>query len=208
MKTCYIVGAGDFSSQFTPESEDFVIAADGGYSHLLKSQIRCDLFVGDADSLGYLPNDVKTVVHPQKKDQTDMHLAYLEGRKRGYKNFVIYGGTGGRVDHTFANFSLLLNARKLGDTVELRDTEWGATVICNEKIRLTANRGEHLSVFAFGGSAQGVSLRGTLYEAENITLTPDFPLGVSNAFTDKTAEISVNEGALLIIFSHSAKTIF
>ena len=34
MGICYIVGAGDFYKPFTPEKDDLVIAADGGYDHL------------------------------------------------------------------------------------------------------------------------------------------------------------------------------
>ena len=37
------------------------------------------------------------------------------------------------------------------------------------------------------------------YEAENLTLSPDFPLGVSNSFTDKECEIEVRDGVLLVM---------
>ena len=205
MKTCYIVGAGDFSASFLPEKEDLVVAADGGYKHLCESNIRCDLFVGDSDSLGYIPSDIETITYPVKKDETDMYLAYKAGKDRGYSRFVIYGGTGGRIDHTFANFSLLCAAAKAGDNIEIRDTEWGATVIYNKKIRIHAPQGSPLSVFAFGGKARGVSIEKAAYEASGIELSPDFPLGVSNAFTSEDAEISVCDGALLIIYSAAAK---
>ena len=37
MGICYIVGAGDFTSEFSPSDNDLVIAADGGYDHLKKN---------------------------------------------------------------------------------------------------------------------------------------------------------------------------
>ena len=56
MKTCYIVGAGDFGDgTLCPREEDLVIACDGGYAHCMERGIRMDLVAGDFDSLGYLP---------------------------------------------------------------------------------------------------------------------------------------------------------
>ena len=93
MGICYIVGAGDFPYGFSPKDDDLVIAADGGYDHLKKNGIRCDLLIGDLDSISASADGVQTKRFPIRKDETDMHLAYLEGKARGYKEFHIYGGT-------------------------------------------------------------------------------------------------------------------
>ena len=119
MGVCYIVGAGDFHGSFTPAKDDLVIAADGGYLALMERGIRCDILLGDMDSLselGVASSDCKApeiLKFPVEKDETDTHLAYLEGARRGYTEFYIYGGTGGREDHTFANYSLLLYGQNI-----------------------------------------------------------------------------------------------
>ena len=200
MKKCYLVGAGDMHQGFTPAPDSFVIAADGGYKHLLNFGITPNLFVGDGDSLGSFPDSVECIRHKVQKDETDMHLAYLEGRRRGYQSFELYGGTGGRIDHTLANFSLLLYAKKLGDNIEIFADTWRAVMILNESITLPCHEGKNLSVFAYGDTAEGVSVKGALYEAENITLKNDFALGVSNSFLSSDVTISVSSGALLIIY--------
>lgn len=200
MKYCYIVGAGDFDTPFTPREDELVIAADGGYAHLIKNGIRCDLFVGDADSLGYLPSEVECVIHKVEKDETDMHLAYLEGKKRGCTAFKIHGGTGGRIDHTIANFSLLSFIRNEGYDAELYGTGWAARLIKNENVEICGECGKTVSVFAFGGTAHGVYISGLKYEASGATLSPSFPLGVSNSFTDSVGRVSVECGELLIIY--------
>ena len=61
MKTCYIVGAGAFYGDFTPDETDLVIAADGGYSTLKSLEIRCDLLIGDMDSIASIPTDVEII---------------------------------------------------------------------------------------------------------------------------------------------------
>ena len=129
-----------------------------------------------------------------------MQLCYEEGRRLGFLSFAIHGGTGGRPDHTFANYSLLLRIAEDGGRATLYSEKYLATVIKNTSITLRGKCGNHLSVFAFGGNAEGVSVLGAEYEARDVTLTPDFPLGVSNSFKDGDAVISVSSGALLVMW--------
>ena len=199
MSICYIVGAGEFYGSFTPEKGDLVIAADGGYASLKERNIRCDLLVGDLDSLTDAPTDIKTLTHPIEKDETDMHLSYLEGKKRGYTKFRIYGGVGGRADHTFANYCLLSYIRKDGCEAVLCGDGYEALVIENESTRVAGTPGNTVSVFAFGGVAAGVNIKGLYYTLKDGELTPSFPLGVSNHFTEEECEIEVKEGTLLVI---------
>ena len=134
-----------------------------------------------------------------EKDETDTHLAYLEGAKRGYTAFRVYGGVGGREDHTFANYSLLLYAKNRGHSMTLVGDGYESFVIKNESVTLSGRPGATLSVFAFGGSASGVNILGAKYEARDVTLHPEFPLGVSNSFLRGEVWLSVKDGALLVM---------
>ena len=69
----------------------------------------------------------------------------------------------------------------------------------NEKRTLRGKTGHGVSIFAVNGEARGVSVRGLEYEAENITLSESFALGVSNAYRDTEGEIEVTSGYLLVI---------
>lgn len=198
-RTCYIVGAGEFFGSFAPLDDDFVIAADGGYAELISRGIRCDLLVGDLDSLKSVANDVKTLTFPPEKDDTDMRLAYLEGKKRGYTSFEIYGGTGGRSDHTFANYCLLYEMKLDGCEARLHGRSDIAYIIRNEATRGGGSSNKYISVFAFSEKASGVCIQGLKYEVTDAILQPHFPLGVSNQKTGGEYEISVSDGTLLII---------
>ena len=200
MGICYLVGAGTFYGQITLCIGDIIIAADGGYDSLVRHGYTPDVIIGDFDSVrAKIPEGIRTVFHPKEKDETDMMLAYSEGVRLGYTEFVMLGATGGRLDHTYANLSLLLYAKERGHNVTVIDG--GGVIIClkDESVTLAGNAGENFSVFAIGGAANGVTIAGSKYEVTDVTLTPSFPIGVSNEFTGNDVRISVGEGALLVI---------
>ena len=195
---CYIVGAGELHSLPSPTEGDLVIAADGGLDALASGGITPAVVVGDLDSLsGRVPEGVEILRHPVEKDETDSHLSYLEGAKRGYTRFSLYGCTGGRDDHTFANYSLLLYAKKQGHDMTLVSKDYDILVILDEEREIIARVGATLSVFALGGDCR-VTLSGTYYPADNLLITPDFPIGVSNHTTASTVKIKA-DGALLVM---------
>ena len=105
---CYLVGAGRLCGpHFSPEKEDLVIAADGGYTHLQELGIRTDLLIGDMDSLsGAVPEGVRVLPFKPEKNDTDMALSAAYALTEGFQRIRIYGGSGGRFDHTLANLQL------------------------------------------------------------------------------------------------------
>lgn len=201
MGVCYIVGAGVLYGKPAPKDGDLVIAADGGYDHLSALGIVPDLVIGDMDSVSAEHIGIQTIRYPKKKDKTDMHLAYLIGREKGYREFVVYGGTGGRPDHTFANYSLLFLAKNNGDSITVVDEKYDIFALKNEKIEILDRCGCTLSVFAFSGRAEGVCIDGCEYNVSDGVLECDFALGVSNEITLDTASVAVSCGRLLVMVS-------
>lgn len=202
---CYIVGAGDDNGlDFTPSPEDFVIAADAGILCLEKYGITADLAIGDFDSLGAPP------IHPNIKrlnpfkDETDLYSAICEGINAGYSQYHIYGGTGGRTDHTIANVQLLayLSQNKMRGYLFGKDSI--ITAITNDRIAFKPIRSGYVSVFSYTEKCCGVYLSGLKYELENAVMANTFPLGVSNEFIGSESSISVADGTLLIVFPKSA----
>lgn len=200
MNKCYIVGAGNnFGTIFYKEPGDFVIAADGGVKTLEKLNIEPDTIMGDFDSLGYTPAGENVIVHPVEKDDTDMMLAVKYAIKKGYRNIQLFGGTGGRIDHTIANIQTMYWAARKGINIKMSDDKNDYWVINSSSIEIDCREGKDLSVFAIGGRAKNVTIKGGKYECENYTLTSDNPTAVSNSFEKKPVNINVESGALLII---------
>ena len=127
---CYVVGAGEFCPRgLTPGPGDLVIAADGGFAALEGLGLSPDLVVGDFDSLGHRPDHPHVVALPVEKDDTDMHSAIRLGWERGYRAFRLYGGTGGRIDHTLANIQSLARLASQGGRGWLVGPRWTATAL-------------------------------------------------------------------------------
>lgn len=92
---------------FRPAENDFVITADAGFRYLEQAGILADLVIGDFDTLKEISTGANVVRLSCEKDDTDILAAVREGIKAGYAEFHIYGGTGGRFDHTLANLQVL-----------------------------------------------------------------------------------------------------
>ena len=199
MNTCFIFCAGGFDRLAVPMGDgDLVIAADGGLRHTRLLGIRPDLVLGDFDSLGYVPEGA--VVHPVEKDDTDAMLAVRQGLDLGYRNFVIYGGMDGpRLDHTIANLQTLCFLAQKGARGHLVGQCFNATVIKDEKVEFSPDCGGIFSVFCLGNDAI-VSITGAKYEADHVTLTAHFPLGVSNHFEGKPVTVTAHSGTVIVIY--------
>lgn len=165
--------------------------------------ITPDLIVGDFDSLGYVPKGDNIIIHPKIKDDTDTLLAIKKGLKNGYNYFKIYGCIGGRLDHTLANIQTASFACDNNATTVFYFDNSCMTVIKNSCITFSSKNKGNISVFALSGLAEGVTESGLFYETDNITISPDFPLGVSNEFTGKEAYISVKNGKLCVIWENT-----
>ncbi len=211
MGICYIVAAMKNEYTIDKKPEDLIIAADGGYGQL--GGCRADFVIGDFDSLGYVPDEKHVQVYPCQKDDTDMMLAVKLGLEKGYRQFVLLGGLGGRLDHTLANVQTLAYLLSNGAKGILKSAETDVYMIgangqeeekvcfdCTENtISFPEGTTGIFSVFSYGESAEGVQICGAQYELSDAVLTDHFPIGVSNCFTGREATISVQKGRLLVI---------
>lgn len=200
MGKCIIFCAAMFDGLALPiREDDHIIAADGGLEHTKRAGIQAHEILGDFDSLGYVPQDGR--VFPVEKDDTDAMLAVRRGLDLGYREFILYGSLDGpRLDHTIANFQTLQFLADRGASGYLVGTDYIVTVVKDGTIRFSSDAEGTVSVFCLGPDAEGVTLRGLYYPLENGRLTAGFPLGVSNHFTGKEAEITVKNGSLLVLW--------
>ncbi|HIR76293.1 MAG TPA: thiamine diphosphokinase [Candidatus Choladousia intestinipullorum] len=200
-KTCFIVGAGSFDGiKLRPQQGDLVIAADGGYTYLENEGIEPDVLLGDFDSLEKMPDCRNLERHSPIKDDTDMALAADYGIEHGCRRFFLYGGLGGRLDHTIGNLQLLMGLARRGMEAYLIGEGNILTAITGETITFSEKSRGFLSVFCMSEPARGVWERGLKYSLTDAVLTCDRTLGVSNEFTGEKGSVAVKDGTLILVW--------
>ena len=202
--TSFIENEIDINSRVN--SEDYVICTDGGYDIATVQGIRPDLILGDFDSIsGALPGDIEIKRFKPEKDFTDLELAIKTAVESEFTELEIIGGMGGRLDHTVANLQLLFHYDMYFEKLVMLDGMNECFILDSKKdsnfiIPFVAN--SYFSVFSLTTKTTGLCIKDAKYELTNHILTSDFPLGVSNEFSDnKNAAISMDDGTLLIVIS-------
>ena len=205
-----IVGAGDFGDYVIERHDgDLVIAADGGYTHLQRAGVPCDLLMGDLDSL---PPDTVIGTETRRfnpiKDDTDTMLAVRHGLSLGYRKFFLFGIFGGRFDHTVGALQTVAFLAEQGAEVcafeQSADGKHSSyiTALKNGTMHFPKTAEGYVSLIAWGGDAVGVTLENLKYPLSGQTLHPQIALGISNEFLEsRSACVTVECGMLLVVKS-------
>ena len=186
----------DYIKSFIQKS-DTVICADSGYNHAVKMGIRPRVIVGDLDSIGNIPKGVETLRYPEKKNLTDTEIALEWARERGFKEFLLLGATGTRMDHTLANIYMLKAMLDNGEYGEIVD-EHNHITITDRGVAVDEPPGTIISLVPVT-RCRGVTTENLEYELVGATLYQGRALGISNIITNRPAKITVRDGALLVI---------
>lgn len=150
MASCIIFCAAEFDKLLMPAQKgDYIIAADGGFSHVRVLGLEPNCVLGDFDSLGYVPDDAR--VFPVEKDDTDAMLAARKGLELGYREFIFYGSLDGkRLDHTVSNFQTLQFLSDRGATGYLVGRDYLVTVIGEETLEFPRRQRASFPFSAWG----------------------------------------------------------
>ncbi len=204
MSRCVIICGSPYNNPEFIKSriqpKDFVICADGGYNVAIDNGIKTDWLIGDFDSVTRIVEEkVKKIVLPEEKDYTDTMYCVKFAIREGYSDFLILGATGGRPDHTYANYALLKYIRSIGGKAVLEDENTSILYTENE-ITLNCN-GANVSVLPYGCDKAVVNLTGFKYSGEELEVTSTNTLGVSNVANAEQSIVKVQEGGVLIFIS-------
>lgn len=188
------------------EGIDLVIAADGGARHAPGLGRRIDLWVGDGDSLGSAGVDalraagVPVQLSPVDKDESDTELAVVAAGAAGASRVTILGALGGtRIDHGLANVWLLAHAALIDRRACLLDDRARIRLLASGRHDLGGRIGNLVSLFPFGGDADGLTTGGLRYPLADEPLRSGSTRGLSNVRTAPDASLSVGTGLVLVV---------
>lgn len=209
MKRAIVVGPlGEGVSQIVRDlkvsSKDYILAVDRGVRTCWKFGLEPRLAVGDWDSITTAERKrvLKEVPHltlSREKDFSDLHHALMMLADQPFDEVICVGLTGGRPDHHLA---VLMELGEFARLVSARVSAWGPEgeyhFVAKTPLQRTLKRGSLVSVFALGGPARGVTLRGLEYSLKDAELAPSSH-GLSNRTTRRVCEVSVKQGGLLVV---------
>jgi thiamine pyrophosphokinase len=179
---------------------DYIVAADSGYDHCEKLGVTPDLLVGDFDSMrGSPPLAIPRLPFPAEKDYTDTTLAIETILAKGYKNILLAGMLGGRLDHTLANLGSLAHLSTLGVDALMTDGVTDAYAVTSGKLVLPPREHCYFSLLAFSGQCRGVTIHGAKYPLNDYPLRYDEPRAISNEFMGESVTITVREGTIVVL---------
>lgn len=186
-------------------ADAIVLAADGGLDHALAAGVEPTGLIGDLDSisesgLAWAARNATIDRHPSDKDATDTELALAFAAAMDPAHVTLIGG-GDRLDHSLAAIGAL-GARSL-TSIPTIDAWWGAQHLDilhgPGKATLTLVPGSTISLLALHGPCSKVSILGTRWQLDKVSLEPMIGHGVSNEVLDDTpVEVSVGGGVLTI----------
>ena len=198
------------------QSDDYLIAADGGANHLLKMGILPEVVVGDLDSIDEdtLPELTSAGVEIKRfskdKDETDLELALHYAVELGSSAILIVGALGGRLDQTLGNLSVLTDPTLPGIDIRMDDgveevffcrasASKGKQVASSPQGEVQGRSGDTVSLIPWYGSVEGVQTEGLQWPLYGETLFSDKSRGISNMLINETASIRIQSGLLLVI---------
>lgn len=183
---------------------DLVICADGGAQHALALGLAPDVVIGDLDSLdGNLQarlegEGCQVLVHPTRKDETDLELALHYAIDHGVDEILILGALGGRIDQTLANVLLLALPELEGIKTRIAAGDQEMFLIRGQAF-IEGQVGDTVSLLPIAGDVTGITTEGLKYTLQRGTLKFGPTLGVSNVLTAPVAQVQMERGLLLCI---------
>lgn len=171
---------------------DWLIGVDGGARLILRLGLKPDLIIGDFDSYPRPASGALMIKSSQDLTDTEMALDYCV--KSGFKEVILAGVLGNRLDHLLTN--ILLGTRFNFTIIEGQQTLY----FVPSRIILEGKTGDLVSLIPLE-NCFGVTTMGLKWCLQGETLKVGTSRGVSNVMTGKTARVSLKKGRLLVVYN-------
>jgi thiamine pyrophosphokinase len=186
------------------------VGVDRGVYTLLTSGVKPDIAFGDFDSVS--ENEfsiIQTAVQELKtfkpeKDETDMEYALNWAIEQNPDLIRIFGATGGRLDHMFANVQLLINPIMQHRHVQIEIIDQKNIIYLKAPgtypINKISNK-KYISFIPISGEVKGITLKGFKYPLTECHIRLGSTLCISNELINDSGTFSFSKGILMIVRS-------
>lgn len=185
------------------------IGVDRGALRLLEHGIVPAMALGDFDSVSdeeYLKIKraaVNLIKVQAEKNDTDTELAIQEAfNTLEAEKVILYGGTGGRIDHLFSVLLLPAQARfsSYVEKIIIKDKQNTVSYYSPGEYEVTKESDKKYVSFIALTPVKSLTLRGLKYPLTNHDVSHPMAY-VSNEFQEEKAQVSFTEGLLAVVQS-------
>lgn len=185
----------DLFKNFKPE----IYATDGAANTLLEKGYTPEAIIGDMDSIDKslildksYPESQLIEIEDQNFNDFEKALRYIQSR--GISDLAIFGFTGGQLEHTLNNWSVLA---KYSDVMNLQVINADRScMMVEDSIIISTDKNEKISIIPFG-EAQ-LSTKGLKWNLDREFLILGTREGASNLALGTEVEIKILNGKILL----------
>lgn len=216
-KTVVIICDGQFPKTEYPRylirTADFVICCDGALTKFLRnskaiySQERLpDLVIGDMDTLSASMQkkyaDIIIKENEQEHNDQTKAVRWAMSNIDGLKRIYIIGASGGRIDHTIGNASLLMEYTRMFNLAEREIfiemiTDEGSAFAINDSTEFDCGIGRQVSIFSPDNSLR-IKSYGLEYPTDEVVFDNWWKATLNKAAQD-TVRLEFNHPSMALI---------
>jgi thiamine pyrophosphokinase len=189
-------------------SDTLWVGVDRGAFTILEKGINASYAFGDFDSVSaaekenILNSDIILNEYQSEKDQTDMELALQWALEQNPEEILLFGATGGRLDHEMMNIQLLSRSISSNAKVKVVDIKNEISLkLPGEYSIQHDNNYTYVSFLAFKDEVKGITLKGFKYPLQKASLQIGSSLCISNELVNKSGTYSFDAGIILMVKS-------
>ncbi|OLS42062.1 thiamine diphosphokinase [Bacillus sp. MRMR6] len=185
------------------------VGVDRGVFYLLQRGIKPAIAFGDFDSVSEKElHLIENKVHQMQrfkpeKDETDMELALNWALEQGPAEILIFGATGGRQDHHFANVQLMIKPylEKKSIPIFIMDKQNLLFIKGPGTYRVEKDSKKYVSFIPITLVVTNLTLEGFKFPLTGRYISIGSTLCISNELISDYGTFSFSEGILLVIRS-------
>ena len=205
MKKCIIIANGKSPSKknveyFLKKEFNTIICADGGANSAKKLGVIPDFIVGDLDSISlstqkYFKNK-STIIQIKRQNDTDVEKCLKFAIKNGFKEVILLGVTGDRLDHTICNLGIVIKFfKKIKMHISAENSFLSAY---NKSVLIRSKINEIISLYVFNKQTF-ITSKGLLYPLEKSNLAFGEKESTSNVSISEMVELTITGGIVFVI---------
>jgi thiamine pyrophosphokinase len=186
------------------------VGVDRGVFDLLERKIIPSIAFGDFDSVSIdeMAEIERMVDHLNRfkpeKDETDLELALNWAIEQNPEEIRLFGASGGRLDHFFANVQLLIKPVLARKNTNITLIDRGNTIFLkgpgSYSISKEINK-KYISFVPVTMDVTNLTLKGFKYPLNNCHISLGSTLCISNELVDDVGTFSFSEGILIVVRS-------